>query len=171
MTIRTRAITAIAVSALAAAALTGCAAAGQPSAGTSDEPSTSSSPTETPSPTPTAAPVLATGASSHGTIVVNGAGMTVYYFDADPQGTTKSACTGACMTHWPAVDSDSATPTVKGVTGTVSTIMGNDGKLQVTLDGHPLYTWFEDKNPGDVTGQGLDKVWWVVSPDGTKITG
>jgi predicted lipoprotein with Yx(FWY)xxD motif len=170
MNIRFRFTVAIAAASLLAAALAGCAAT--PSA---DSPSAdSSSPAAAPassSPTPSAPPALSTAGTSLGTVVVNGKGMTVYVFDADAAGATKSACTGGCMAHWPAVDSDSATPTVAGVTGTVATIMGNDGKLQVTLNGHPLYTWFEDKNPGDTTGQGLDKIWWVVGANGTKITG
>jgi hypothetical protein len=40
----------------------------------------------------------------------------------------------------------------------------------VTLDGYPLYLWQNDAAPGDTTGQGVQGVWWVVAPDGTKVT-
>ena len=42
--------------------------------------------------------------------------------------------------------------------------------MQVTLEGWPLYLWQNDPQPGDTTGQGVNDVWWVVAPDGTKIT-
>jgi predicted lipoprotein with Yx(FWY)xxD motif len=56
------------------------------------------------------------------------------------------------------------------VTGTVATITGANGAKQVTLNGLPLYTFAGDSAAGDVTGQGVGKIWWVVGADGTKIT-
>lgn len=119
--------------------------------------------------TPAGASSLATASSSLGTIVVDGKGMTAYIFDKDTAGSGMSACSGQCATLWPAIEASSATPSVAGVTGTVGTITGTDGNLQVTLDGHPLYTYAADKAPGDDTGQGFGGVWWVVAPDGTPI--
>ncbi len=114
---------------------------------------------------------LATSESSLGEIVVDGTGMTVYVFDKDAQGATTSACTGECIANWPAVTTESAEPAVEGVTGEVGTIDAADGSKQLTLDGWPLYTFAGDTSPGDVNGQGVNGVWWVVSPDGTKIAG
>jgi predicted lipoprotein with Yx(FWY)xxD motif len=114
--------------------------------------------------------VLATAHSDLGTIVVDGARMTVYVFDKDTPNSGKSACSGDCLAKWPAVTSDSDSPTVDGVTGTVGTITRDDGTKQVTLDGLPLYLWANDNAPGDVTGQGVGGVWWVVGADGAKIT-
>jgi predicted lipoprotein with Yx(FWY)xxD motif len=115
--------------------------------------------------------VLGTADSSLGTIVVDGKGMTVYQFDNDTQGTATSACTGACLTTWPPVTTDSASPEVKGVTGTVATIDTPDGKKQVTLNGWPLYYYAGDSKPGDTNGQDVGGIWWVLSPAGDKITG
>jgi predicted lipoprotein with Yx(FWY)xxD motif len=115
------------------------------------------------------ATALATASTSLGTIVVDGRGMTAYVFDKDTRGASSSACTGACATAWPAIESSSPTPSVQGVTGTVGTITGIDGKPQVTLDGRPLYTYALDTKAGDTTGQGYGGVWWVVSPDGKEI--
>ncbi|UUT35567.1 COG4315 family predicted lipoprotein [Microbacterium elymi] len=112
---------------------------------------------------------LATGDTSLGAIVVDGAGMTVYMFDSDTKGTTKSACTGTCLTNWPLVTTTSATPAVEGVTGTVGTISAPGGKRQVTLDGWPLYTFAGDHAPGDVAGQGVGGIWWALTPGGTPI--
>ena len=114
---------------------------------------------------------LATATTSLGTVVVDGRGMTVYVFDKDTAGTATSACTGGCATKWPAVTTTSATPQVTGVTGTVATITGADGSKQVTLNGLPLYFYAGDSAAGDVNGQGVGGIWWVVAPDGSKIGG
>jgi hypothetical protein len=60
---------------------------------------------------------------------------------------------------------------VDGVTGDVDTITRDDGTRQITLDGLPLYTYAADSHPGDVTGQGVGGIWWVVAADGAKVTG
>ncbi|MFJ3384618.1 MULTISPECIES: hypothetical protein [unclassified Curtobacterium] len=111
---------------------------------------------------------IATAATSLGTIVVDGKGMTAYFYDEDVKGSGTSTCTGGCAAAWPAIESDAAKPAVSGVTGSVGTITGTDGKLQVTVDGRPVYTYAEDAKPGDVTGQGVGGVWYVVNPDGTE---
>jgi len=96
--------------------------------------------------------------------------MTVYYFDKDTANSGTSTCSGECLAAWPAVVATSDSPKVDGVTGTVGTITRDDGTKQVTLNGLPLYLFVKDKAPGDVTGQAVQGVWWVVAPDGTKIT-
>lgn len=109
--------------------------------------------------------------ASLGRIVVNGAGMTVYVYDKDTRGATASACTGACVSSWPAVTTTSASPKVTGVTGTIGTITAVNGGRQITLNGLPLYTYSGDTAAGDARGQGVDGIWWVVSPAGDKISG
>lgn len=115
--------------------------------------------------------LLTTADSDLGEIVVDGEGMTVYVFDSDTQGGDSSSCEGACATNWPAVTTDSDAPVVEGVTGEIGTITGVDGATQVTLDGWPLYYFAGDSAAGDVNGQGVNGVWWVVSPAGEKIGG
>jgi predicted lipoprotein with Yx(FWY)xxD motif len=114
--------------------------------------------------------VLATAESDLGTIVVDADGRTVYVFDKDTPGSGESSCTGDCLAAWPPVTTDSDSPAAEGVTGEIGTIARDDGTSQVTLDGWPLYLWHEDQAPGDTNGQGVQDVWWVVAPDGTKIT-
>ncbi|MCQ9164238.1 MULTISPECIES: hypothetical protein [unclassified Arthrobacter] len=113
---------------------------------------------------------LHTASTDLGTILVNGAGMTVYFYGPDKAGETSSACTGPCASLWPAVSTTSAAPTIMGVTGKVGTITGVDGAKQVTLNGLPLYTYAADQKPGDTTGQGYGGIWWVVGTNGAKIT-
>ena len=92
--------------------------------------------------------------SGLGKILVNGAGMAVYVFTADSA--NKSACTGGCLAVWPPVTVAKGTkptggPGVKGL-GTIS----SGGKLQVTWNKHPLYTYALDSAPGVVNGNGRD---------------
>jgi predicted lipoprotein with Yx(FWY)xxD motif len=114
---------------------------------------------------------LTTADSDLGEIVVDGEGMTVYMFDNDTQGGGESTCEGECATNWPAVTTDSDAPEVEGVTGEVGTITGVDGETQVTLNGWPLYYFAGDSAAGDANGQGVNDVWWVLTPAGEKIGG
>ena len=45
-----------------------------------------------------------------------------------------------------------------------------DGSLQLTLDGWPLYRYAGDTAAGDTTGEGVGGVWFVARPDGTVAT-
>ncbi|TSD11979.1 hypothetical protein [Curtobacterium sp. KBS0715] len=142
--------------------------------------STAGSATPSPSPSPAAqgdAPAttgsspsvdVTVAATSLGTVVVDGKGMTAYYFDADVKDSGTSTCTGGCATAWPAIEATTTTPKVSGITGTVGTITGVDGGRQITIDGRPIYTFVGDEKAGDVTGQGDKGVWYVVNPDGTE---
>lgn len=119
----------------------------------------------------TPAPVdLMVADSSLGKIVVTGEQMTAYIFTKDTANSGKSACKGDCLTAWPPITTTQDTPTVEGVTGKVGTITLDDGSRQVTINGLPLYLWQKDKAPGDVTGQAVGGVWYVVGPDGKMIT-
>ena len=109
------------------------------------------------------------GASSLGQILVDANGMTLYLFDNDEPG--KSNCDDACLRRWPPLLADAgAAPTAgSDVSATLGTIQRDDGATQVTANDMPLYYWFEDKQPGDVLGQAVGDVWWVLAPDGTAI--
>jgi predicted lipoprotein with Yx(FWY)xxD motif len=40
-----------------------------------------------------------------------------------------------------------------------------DGNKQWAYKGHPLYTWKDDKKPGDITGDGFaNGVWHIAQP-------
>lgn len=118
---------------------------------------------------PAASAALMVADSSLGEIVVDGEGMTVYMFDNDTQGGDASTCEGACAANWPAVTAESEMPEIEGVAGEVGTIAGIDGGMQVTLNGWPLYYFAGDAAAGDVNGQGVNEVWWVLSPEGERM--
>ncbi|WP_427016306.1 COG4315 family predicted lipoprotein [Pseudarthrobacter sp. P1] len=160
--------TAMAVLSLTVLALTGCGTSATTSSGTMSAPAAAGANS---APAASAAPAdLATATTVPGNIVVNGKGMSVYVFDKDVKDSGKSACTGACQTIWPAVTAGSGTPVVEGVSGKIGVITTDTGTKQVTLNGMPLYLFADDATPGDVKGQGFNKIWWVISPAGEKIS-
>ncbi|WP_457964028.1 hypothetical protein M1E17_21315 [Arthrobacter sp. D1-29] len=157
-----------------AAALSGCG--GSPGTTTTTPaapaaPETTSSPgTTSASPGTTSATAdLKKATSSAGEIVVDAKGMSVYFFTKDVKDSGTSACTGSCITLWPPVITTASTPAAEGVTGTLGTITTPEGAKQVTLNGLPLYYYAEDKEPGDVKGQGFSNVWYLASPSGDMI--
>lgn len=123
----------------------------------------------TSTPTSTDETVLTTTMTPLGEIIVGSNGMTVYYFTSDVKDSNKSSCEGQCLVNWPPVIAESGIPKVEGITATVGTISAADGKRHVTVNGMPIYFWKNDKAKGDVTGQGVQNVWYVVAPDGTMI--
>ncbi|MFC8041608.1 hypothetical protein ACFUOZ_19835 [Paenarthrobacter sp. NPDC057355] len=150
-----------------AAALAGCGGSSGTSTSSSAPPAASSSAASSPA----AAADMKTASSSAGQIVVDSKGMSLYFFTKDVKDSGTSACTGACLEAWPVFTTTATTPTVDGVTGTVGTIATPDGKKQVTLNGMPLYYYAKDKAAGDVTGQGVGGVWYLVSPSGEMVKG
>ena len=148
--------------------LTGCGGSGD---ATASSPSSSAPASSSASaPAEEAAPVLAAADGDLGEIAVDADGRTVYVFDEDTPGSGESVCTDECAATWPAVAVEGDAPSADGVEGELGTIEREDGTLQLTLDGRPLYRFAGDGSPGDVTGQGVDGTWFVVGTDGEKIT-
>jgi predicted lipoprotein with Yx(FWY)xxD motif len=112
--------------------------------------------TQVPAAGGSSATVVAATAGSAGTVLTAGSnGMTVYEFSQDVANSGKSACTGSCITKWPALTVPAGTtPTAgTGATGTLATITRSDnGSLQVTYNGIPLYFYSGDSAPGDANG-------------------
>ncbi|OFI36875.1 hypothetical protein BIU82_12315 [Arthrobacter sp. SW1] len=146
-----------------AAALAACG--GSPGTSpTSAPPSSSAAASDAP-----AAAELKTANTTAGDVVVAANGMSVYYFTKDVKDSGKSACEGQCLAAWPPVTTESDAPAVDGVTGTIGTIPTADGKKQITVNGMPVYYFAKDTAPGDVKGQGVNGVWYLVSPSGEMI--
>ena len=155
---------------LAVAALTLAAAACSNSGSTN---SGSSGGATSPAPTPSAnGDTVSAQPTSLGTILVDGKGRTVYDFANDK--TSASTCTAACAANWPFVPAPASLPmSLPGVTGKLGTTTRSDGAHQLTVAGHPVYTFAGDSAPGQTNGQGkiLDGgLWTVVSAAGAPIT-
>jgi predicted lipoprotein with Yx(FWY)xxD motif len=149
--------------ALTVLALAGCGSTTTPTASTAPSAPSSSS-------APAAAADLKVADSPLGKIIVDSKGLTAYYFTKDKPNSGKSVCSGGCLTAWPSIAPASAAPTAEGVTAKLGTITRDDGTGQITVNGLPIYLYIKDKAAGDVTGQDVGKVWYVIAPDGTMIT-
>jgi predicted lipoprotein with Yx(FWY)xxD motif len=103
----------------------------------------------------------------YGAVVTGKDGKSLYVFTKDTVA-GQSACNGDCAVNWPPVTvtaaSDAAAGT--GVSGALATITRADGSLQLTLGGKPLYYFKGDAAAGDTNGQGLNDVWYLVTPTG-----
>ncbi|MFC5531936.1 plastocyanin/azurin family copper-binding protein [Cohnella yongneupensis] len=97
-----------------------------------------------------------------GNYLVDSNGKSLYYFDKDPIGA--SECSGDCLAKWPAFHAD-AIQVPKGLNAKdFSEITREDGTKQTTFKGYPLYYFFQDTKRGEVKGQGLGTVWYVIDP-------
>jgi predicted lipoprotein with Yx(FWY)xxD motif len=106
--------------------------------------------------------------SSLGPILTDQNGRTLYAFTNDKGGT--SSCTGQCIATWPALVSRQAVGTGAGADkALLSQTTRAEGTVQATYGNWPLYYYVGDVGPGDVDGQGVDGVWFVVGADGKLI--
>lgn len=107
--------------------------------------------------------------SDLGEYLTDGNGYALYLFTNDEGGV--STCTDACATTWPPLVSPTAeVPVADGVDAAlVGTIERDDGSLQVTFDGQPLYYFGGDQAPADQNGHGSGGVWFLVAPDGSAV--
>jgi predicted lipoprotein with Yx(FWY)xxD motif len=96
-------------------------------------------------------------------VAVNGRGVTIY--ELAPESTRHLVCTStACLSVWPPVKANGKITAASGVTGRLGTVK-RKGFTQVTLNGHPVYTFSEDNGRrGKAEGEGLRNfggVWHV----------
>src|SRR6266702_4186027 len=99
---------------------------------------------------------------SLGQYLADPSGKTLYTYGADSSGV--SNCSGSCLVDWPAyVDKDSTTNLPAGM-GTIK--RADDGEIQYTYNGMPLY-YFVSDGQGQVTGDGVDN-FKVAKPSATN---
>jgi len=117
----------------------------------------------------TAAATVQVAETDLGEVLVNEDGMTLYLFTQDTEGT--SACTEGCATAWPPLIVDGEPTAGNGADDALlGTITRDDGTTQVTYNGHPLYTYASDSEPGDTVGHGVGDVWYAVTPAGEAVS-
>ena len=86
------------------------------------------------------------------TVLTNAKGFTLYSFAPDTP--TRLKCYGTCAAYWsPAAGRASAGAALPGKTGTSKR---NNGSLQLTYNGHPLYTYIADTAPGQARGNNIN---------------
>ncbi len=120
--------------------------------------------------TTTGAPITVGSASGVGKVLVDSQGMTLYYFEKDQNG--QSACYGACASAWPPLLTEGKPVAGEGAMASkLGTTQRKDGTTQATYAGWPLYTFVEDKKPGEDNGtdsKAFGASWYPLHPNGEK---
>lgn len=164
----------------AAAALSGCTTG---DGGTGDQETDTTTTTEpmdtttettqtTTTQTTTAMDAATVGVRStdeYGDVLVDSEGMSLYLFTQDDGST--STCYGDCAQNWPPLTVDGEPSASDGVSASLGTTERDDGSMQVTAAGHPLYYFAGDSEPGDTNGQGVGDIWYLLAPDGSQVGG
>ena len=103
-----------------------------------------------------------------GSFLVDDKGMTLYLYTKDVPNT--SNCYDKCATAWPPLLTTGNPVAGDGVVASkFGTTTRKEGTTQVTYNGWPLYYYVKDTKPGDVIGQDVGSVWYVISPAGEEI--
>jgi predicted lipoprotein with Yx(FWY)xxD motif len=110
-------------------------------------------------------PVVKTVQANGKMLLANRQGRTLYHLGVERRG--HFICTnGFCLSLWkPLVVARGTKPTGARSLGTVRR---PDGRLQVSYKGGPLYTFVQDRKPGDMKGEGFKDVgvWHAVLVSG-----
>jgi predicted lipoprotein with Yx(FWY)xxD motif len=166
-----------ALSAAAVLALAACSKSTTAGTGSTSSPSSSAT-SSSPSANADAAITIATATiPGVGTVLVNGNGQTLYLLSSEQGG--KLTCTDAngCTKVWP--DTELPSGKTAGIAGAgvqaslLSTVKSPDGKLYVTYNTFPLYTYTGDTKSGTAAGQGITSfggTWAAITPAGVAAT-
>ncbi|WP_369222933.1 hypothetical protein AB5J52_17435 [Streptomyces sp. R39] len=94
----------------------------------------------------------------------------LYRFDGDTAGPSRSNCNDTCAVKWPPVTiEEGGNVYLAGVNPKeVGAVRRQDGQVQVTVGGWPVYRFSGDAGAGDLNGQGIDGKWFAVGPTGQK---
>ena len=98
-----------------------------------------------------------------GYVLANARGYTLYWYSRDVKNGGSSACTGQCLSSWPALTGKPAAVSGIKLNGILGTITRPGGVLQATYNGYPLYTFTGDNGPGNTAGDGVGGVWHVIT--------
>lgn len=109
----------------------------------------------------------------YGAYLTDSEGRSLYLFMSDSRNT--STCYDACAAAWPPLTTpeDVSTGDEMVQRDLLSTFQREDGTTQVQYGDWPLYYYIQDEQPGDTTGQdvkGFGAEWYLVRPDGNKVT-
>jgi predicted lipoprotein with Yx(FWY)xxD motif len=121
-----------------------------------------------PTPQPTTvkpADTIGTASTTLGTILVDAQGKTLYYFANDIPASGTSSCNGQCAVVWPVFSTATITVSSPLDPADFASITRADGKKQTTYYGWPLYYYQADTKPGDMNGENVLKIWFVIKPD------
>ena len=111
--------------------------------------------------------IRASLSDTYGAILVDGEGTPVYLFTNDTQNSDASTCTDEeCTAEWTPV-STTGTPVAGAgvIQNLLGTITREDGTLQVTYNGWPLYY----SASGTANAHGEEGTWFLMTPAGAAL--
>jgi len=100
--------------------------------------------------------------SDFGNYLIDGSGRSLYIFSNDNENV--SNCKGDCLIKWPVFYTENLVVPSGLNSSDFGVITRDDGTLQTTYNGHPLYYFFKDKMRGDIKGHQVKDIWFLVSP-------
>jgi len=117
---------------------------------------------------PDAVTFSATSVGEVGTVLIDSEGYTLYLLAPEKNG--KIECVKECLDFWPAIVVESGQTAAAG-DGVDASLLGTierpEGGIQVTYGGYPVYLFAGDKKAGQANGQGVQDVWFAITPEGT----
>ena len=122
----------------------------------------------TPAAAASGAATIQLASTSLGMVLSDAQGRTLYMFVPDKSGA--STCYDQCATAWPPVLTTGAPMAGTGIDASLlGTTPRTDGSVQVTYNKMPLYLFANDAAGGDVNGQGVKNVWYVIDAKGAVV--
>jgi len=106
--------------------------------------------------------VTASPATDKSGVLADNSGRTLYIFKKDT--TDSSNCNDQCAKAWPpftVADPSKSNAEFKVITR-------QDGSKQWSFKGQPLYYYAADAAPGEMSGEGIGGVWYVIRSAGPK---
>lgn len=104
--------------------------------------------------------------SSLGNYLTDGMGKTLYVYGKDKP--SKSSCEGECAQKWmpysvsnPEKFGESDDNLLKRI----NVLQRTDGSYQYAYGEKPLYYYYQDNQPGDINGNGINELWSIVIVD------
>ena len=97
--------------------------------------------------------------------LVDGTGRSIYTFNNDTPFSLVSTCTADCASTWPPVTVDNVEELEfdEGFAAEdFDFIFRDEGGIQLTYFGAPLYYFAGDTAPGDQNGEGVGGVWYLA---------
>jgi predicted lipoprotein with Yx(FWY)xxD motif len=96
--------------------------------------------------------VITKSSSKYGNYLAEPNGTPLYNYGADSKGVSR--CTGSCLSIWPAYQDKTSTTNLPNYVGTIKRT--DNGEIQYTYNGLPLYTYVGDSQGGTPTGNGVN---------------
>ncbi|MEM8861735.1 MAG: hypothetical protein AAGD96_25705, partial [Chloroflexota bacterium] len=123
--------------------------------------------TAPPPPMPTSV-LFGTAASEEAGNYLTADTLSVYTFDTDSP--NQSSCDTDCAGVWPPVmlQNGLTLEAPADILSKLGTFTRDDGTVQVSFDGRPLYFYIDDEVPGDTIGHGNGDVWHLVILDSER---